>query len=116
MAVEFNYLLIWIIYLTAGAIFYCIFWRATRSERANWGSYSIRAVVAAIILTPWYANAQGDTMAPALMVMTLDLITIGTDSVVRGAIPIALSVIAAEIAASGLYLIAKRKSNSKNNI
>ncbi len=113
MAAESNYLLIWVIYLAASAIFYWIFWLATRFDKAKWTSYSLRAVAAAVILTPWYANVQGTTLAPALMIMTLDLITIGTDAVARGAIPLILAMVLAEIGVSGFYLIQKRRTKSK---
>ena len=87
MDVEANYWLIWIIYLLASAIFYWVFWQVTDFDNAKWMSYSLRAVTAAVILTPWYANIQGETMAPALMVMTLDLITNGRGAVARSAVP-----------------------------
>ncbi len=107
MEVEANYLLIWIVYLIAGAIFYGVFWLVTKFNKAKWTSYSLRAAAAAIILTPWYANIQGETMAPALMVMTLDLITNGGGAVARSAIPLALAIIAAEIAVTIFYFIQK---------
>ncbi|MDD9890102.1 MAG: hypothetical protein OXU66_03040 [Gammaproteobacteria bacterium] len=114
MAAESNFLLIWIIYLAASAIFYWIFWVATRFDKAKWTSYSLRAVAAAVILTPWYANVQGTTMAPALMIMTLDLITMGSDAVARAAIPLILAIIGAELGASIFYLIQKRRARTKN--
>ena len=86
MEVEVNYWLIWIIYLVASAIFYWGFWLVTDFNKAKWTSYSLRAAAAALILTPWYANIQGETMAPALMVMTLDLITNGRGAVARYAL------------------------------
>lgn len=107
MATDVNYLLIWFVYLTASVVFYSIFWRATAFQHAKWLSYSLRAVSAAVILTPWYANVQGESMAPALMVMSLDLITIGFESMARTAIPLVLSILVAEIVASAIYLIQK---------
>ncbi|NKB31681.1 MAG: hypothetical protein GKR91_01105 [Pseudomonadales bacterium] len=115
MDAESNYWLIWLIYLAASAGFYWVFWLLTRFQVAKWSSYSLRAVAAAVILTPWYASAQGETMAPALMVMTLDLITIGTEAAARSAIPLLLAIIAAEIAATLFYLILKRHRKLKKN-
>ena len=110
MEVEVNYWLIWIIYLVASAIFYWIFWRVTDFDKAKWTSYSLRALAAAVILTPWYANIQGETMAPALMVMTLDLITNGREAVVRSAIPMVLAIIAAEVVVTIFYFIQKNRA------
>ena len=109
MEVEANYWLIWIIYLVASAFFYWIFWRVTDFDKAKWTSYSLRAIAAAVILTPWYSNIQGETMAPALMVMTLDLITNGREAVARSAIPMFLAIIAAEIAVTIFYFIQKSR-------
>ena len=46
MEVEANYLLIWIVYLIAGAIFYGVFWLVTKFNKAKWTSYSLRAAAA----------------------------------------------------------------------
>ncbi|MED5411870.1 MAG: hypothetical protein VYE30_05960 [Pseudomonadota bacterium] len=112
MEVEANYLLIWIVYLIAGAIFYGVFWLVTKFNKAKWTSYSLRAAAAAIILTPWYANIQGETMAPALMVMTLDLITIGGEAVPRSAIPLVLAIIASQIVVAIIYFIQKNRAEA----
>ena len=112
MEVEANYLLIWIVYLIAGAIFYGVFWLVTKFNKAKWTSYSLRAAAAAIILTPWYANIQGETMAPALMVMTLDLITIGWEAVPRSAIPLVLAIIATQIVVAIVYFIQKNRAEA----
>ena len=98
--------------LIAGAIFYGVFWLVTKFNKAKWTSYSLRAAAAAIILTPWYANIQGETMAPALMVMTLDLITIGGEAVPRSAIPLVLAIIASQIVVAIVYFIQKNRAEA----
>ena len=112
MGVEANYLLIWIVYLIASAIFFSLLWLVTKFNEAKWTSYSLRAAAAAIILTPWYANIQGETMAPALMVMALDFITIGGEAVPRSAIPLVLAIIAAQIVVAIVYFIQKSRAES----
>ena len=67
----------------------------------------MRAVIAAIIVTPWYANAYGTALAPAWMVVLLDAITIGNDVTVRAGIPLIFSIIVAELIATTIYLIKK---------
>jgi hypothetical protein len=108
MEAESNYWVIWFIYLAAAAVFYSIFWRLTAFSRALWISYSLRAVAAAVILTPWYANSQTGILAPALMVVTLDAITMGSSAVGRALVPLLLGLLVAESFASVLYLIRKR--------
>ena len=65
------------------------------------------AVIAAIIVTPWYANAYGAALAPAWIVILLDAITIGSDATVRASIPLIFSIIVAELIATTIYLIKK---------
>ena len=65
----------------------------------------MRAVIAAIIVTPWYANAYGTALAPAWMVVLLDAITIGNDVTVRAGIPLIFSIIVAELIATTIYLV-----------
>ena len=65
----------------------------------------MRAVIAAIIVTPWYANAYGAALAPAWMVILLDAITIGNDVTVRAGIPLIFSIIVAELIATTIYFV-----------
>ena len=65
----------------------------------------MRAVIAAIIVSPWYANAYGAALAPAWMVILLDAITIGSDATVRAGIPFIFSIIVAELIATTIYFV-----------
>ena len=65
----------------------------------------MRAVIAAIIVTPWYANAYGAALAPAWIVILLDAITIGNDAMVRASIPLIFSIIVAELIATIMYFV-----------
>ncbi len=109
MDADTNYWLIWVVYCLACAAFYWVWWKVTRLPRAPWISYSLRALMLSLMLTPWYANIEGNTMAPVLMVFALDTITIGTDAAGRALVPLLLSLLLAEIAATGYYFL-QRKS------
>jgi hypothetical protein len=109
MEAETDYWLIWLVYLGGSGIFYPIFWRYTAFRRARWLSYSLRALMAALILTPWYANTQGETLAPALMVATLDAITIGSEAAIRAGVPLVMALFFAEILATILWFAHRRK-------
>jgi hypothetical protein len=110
-----NYWLFWGFYLGAGSLFYVVFWKLTRFPRAIWTSFNLRAIAAALIFTPWYSNPEDGFMAPALMVATLDAITLGSDAAVRSFVPLALALISALIvAAMLLFLRQKRAKKSRN--
>lgn len=105
-----NYWLVWLIYLLAAAAFLAVFWRFTRFKQATWLSYSLRAIVIAIILTPWYANPQGGVLAPALIVVLLDAITIGGSEAARATVPLVLAIILALLVATVMFVINKRRN------
>lgn len=105
-----NYILIWALYLAAAVIFYGLFWRYTRFRQA-WLSYAVRAVMAAVIFTPWYANTQDEVLAPALMVVMMDVITLGTGSAVRAFVPLFLS-LCISLVVVGILLLLRKSSKA----
>lgn len=115
MASTGNNWLLWLIYLGASSVFLIAFWRLTRFQRAQWLSYWLRATMIALVFTPWYANPQETVMAPALMVVALDSITIGGAAAARGLVPLALALVLAWIVGGILQLLAKKRKN-KNHI
>lgn len=114
-----NYWIFWLVYLLAAAVFYGIFWKITGFLKSGWFPYVLRGVTAAVILTPWYTNSQDNLLAPALMVVMLDGITIGAETAVRAAVPLILAILLSLIIA-GLLLFANKylknkQSKSKQN-
>ena len=107
-----NYWFFWTLYLGAAVIITGIFWRVTRFERAIWASYSIRAVVIAVVFTPWYSNSQDSVMAPALMVAALDAMTGGIGSAFRSFVPLVLAVLLALLLATAMSFF-KKKTNKR---
>ena len=108
MDAEANFWLIWLVYLGASAIFYALFWKYIRLLTHDLVSFVLRGLMAALIFTPWFVNIQGSIMAPALMIVMLDLITIGPGETARAGVPLFLSILVIESVSIGLYLL-KRK-------
>lgn len=106
-----NYWFIWLLYGLAGAAFYWVFWRITAFRKRLWISYSLRALMLALMVTPWYANVEGESLAPALMVVMMDTITIGTQASGRALLPLLMALVLAEICASIMFLIKRKKIN-----
>ena len=106
-----NYGWVWFIYLLASAAFFVVYWQITRFRTAIWSSYVLRALALSIVLTPWYANSGSPALATALMVLLLDIITIGSEEALRSMVPLFLSVIAAIIVATVLSLLKRNKVN-----
>ena len=104
-----NYWFFWALYLAAAVVFTALFWRLTRFQHGIWRSYSLRAVAIAVIFTPWYSNPQDSIMAPALMVATLDAITIGGSAAFRSFVPLVLAVLFGLLVAGIMAFLKKRK-------
>ena len=111
MDTETNFWFIWFLYLVAGGGFYYLFWIYIKLISHKLTVFIARGLVAALIFTPWFVNIQGSTMAPALMIVILDLITIGPDEAARAGVPLFLSVLTSEVVSIGLYF-SKRKSDT----
>jgi len=101
----YGYLTSWGIYLFSGTRCYLLFHRATRVIRWKTLSYCLRALIIALIYTPWYVATDQDLMAPAVIVIPLDIITSGPQAFVRAAVPLLLACIAALLVAIAASLL-----------
>ena len=91
----YGYLASWAIYLSAGTLCYVLFYKATAVIWPKWLANVLRAVMLALIYTPWYVSVDQDLMAPAVIVILLDMITVGPDAFVRGLVPLVLALLTA---------------------
>ncbi|MDP1930310.1 MAG: hypothetical protein Q8L60_02500 [Gammaproteobacteria bacterium] len=108
----YDYILGWAIYIAAGALCYLIFYRATGTIHFKPIANCLRGIMLAVMFTPWYVTAEGDLLAPAIIVMMLDMVTIGGTSFVRAMVPLVLSILTAMIIGLTSRLI--RKAFSRN--
>jgi len=95
----YGYITSWAVYLTAGTLCYILFYKATGAIGFKPLANVLRGIMLALIYTPWYVAADEDLMAPAVIVILLDMITIGGDAFIRGLVPLTLALIAAIVAA-----------------
>src|SRR5690606_1433764 len=95
----YGYLTGWAVYLIAGTICYLLFYRFTGIIRFIPLATSLGALCFALMFTPWYIAADQDLMAPAVIVILLDIITLGGTAFVRAFVPLLLAVVAALIVA-----------------
>ncbi len=100
----YGYLTSWAIYLAAGTLCYVLFYRATRGIRPKVLANSLRGIMIALIYTPWYVASDQDLMAPAVMVIMLDMITLGNAAFVRALVPLVLATVLALLVAWGAAL------------
>jgi hypothetical protein len=106
----YGYLTSWTIYLAAGTLCYILFYKATGRIRLKFIANSLRGMMIALIYTPWYVSETQDLMAPAVMVIPLDIITVGGDSFIRALVPLSLAVSAGIIAGLAWSLFRRKKN------
>lgn len=90
-----GYLTGWGIYLAAGLVCYLLFYRLTSAIHYKPLANSLRAILLALMFTPWYVAPDQDLMAPALMVMLLDMISKGGTAFIRALVPLLLALLLA---------------------
>ena len=99
----------WLVYLLAGAVYYALFWRITRPRRRQLAAYCLRAWMLSVIATPWFTATTGSALAPALMVVLMDTITISGAAAVRAFIPLFLAMLISQVIAMVVYVVGRKR-------
>lgn len=107
----YGYLTSWAIYLAAGTLCYILFYKATGWIRIKTIANMLRGIAIALIYTPWYVSESQDLMAPAVIVIPLDIITVGGDSFIRALVPLTLAVCSGIICGLAWSLMRRKRSN-----
>jgi hypothetical protein len=105
-----NYWIAWIAYALAAGLFCLIFWRATRFQHRRVLKYCLRAMMLALVATPWYVSDTGSIMAPALIIVVMDAITISGEAAVRAFVPLFLSIALSLMFVLVILLVKRGKS------
>ena len=82
----------WTVYvlLSLGAL--AVFWRITRAIPWKLFKNGLRAIIAALFLTPWTVSDGSTEWAPAIMVMLIEGVDQGVAAGSRGAQPILIAI------------------------
>ncbi|MDG2174518.1 MAG: hypothetical protein P8M72_00025 [Gammaproteobacteria bacterium] len=107
-----DYIIAWIVYLTAGVIFSVVSWKLLKRFLWRELAYLIQSLQLAVIFTPWYVLPEEEILAPAIYIFVLDLITIDVTTSIRALIPLMMAIllgIIVTIVLSIVYRIRRRK-------
>ena len=111
MVAESNYYGVWLVYILASLGFLSVYWRFTCLPRWPILKHSLRCLMIALVFTPWYANSDQGTLAPALMIIALDAITKGLGEASRALAPMLLALVGAELFALVLFFLEKGRAS-----
>ena len=92
-----DYIIAWLLYLIAGAAMCWLHWRVAKKLFWLDLAYVMQAFCVAIIFTPWYVEADGDTLAPAIIIFVMDAVTIETVAGIRALVPLAMAIMLSTI-------------------
>jgi hypothetical protein len=105
-----DYAVAWIIYGLAGAVFGLLAWRVLSRYLPRTLAYFLECVLLALMFTPAYVLPDQGIMAPALMVVALDALTIEPKAAIRALIPLVLALLLALAVATVLSVIHRLRS------
>jgi energy-coupling factor transporter transmembrane protein EcfT len=92
-----DYILAWLVYLIASVAMSFLFWKIIKKIFWTDLAYVMQVTFMAIIFTPWYVEADGNVLAPAIIIFVMDIVTIETVAGIRSLVPIAMAILLSTI-------------------
>lgn len=92
-----DYILAWLVYLIASVAMSFLFWKIIRQILWTDLAYVMQVTFMAIIFTPWYVEADGNVLAPAIIIFVMDIVTIEAVAGIRSLVPIAMAILLSTI-------------------
>jgi hypothetical protein len=88
---QYQYVLAWSVYISSGLIFSLFWWRLTRLITHRGWRELLRGISLVVIYTPWFASEAQEHLAPAIVVVLLDLLVGFSDNGVSGSLALLLA-------------------------
>ncbi|MDG2091348.1 MAG: hypothetical protein P8J61_09705 [Gammaproteobacteria bacterium] len=92
-----DYIIAWLIYLIASIAMSYLFWRTIKKVFWIDLAYVLQVTFMAVIFTPWYVEADGSILAPAIIIFVMDIVTIELVAGIRSLVPMAMAIILSSI-------------------
>ena len=87
----YQYFIGWSIYLLAGLAFSLAWWKLTSNLRHSGWRDLLRGITLVVIFTPWYVSEAHEHVAPAAVVVLIDLLLGSTDNGLTGSLALLIS-------------------------
>lgn len=88
-----DYIIAWLLYLVAASAMSWLSWQFAKKLFWIDLAYIMQVTFMAIIFTPWYVEADGAILAPAIIIFVMDIVTIETVAGIRALVPMAMAMI-----------------------
>ena len=107
--IETEHLLGWLVYIAAGIACAFIWWHLTSYVRHGGWRDLLRGVLVVVIFTPWFAGDSHEFLAPAVVVLLMDLLLEGATAGMKGGMPLLFSSFAMLMVLTVKALLFKRQ-------
>ncbi len=92
-----DYIIAWLVYLIASVSMSFLFWRILKKIFWIDLAYVLQIPFMAIVFTPWYVEADGNVLAPAIIIFVMDIVTIEMVAGIRSLVPMAMAILLSTI-------------------
>ena len=100
---SYQYTIAWVVYIFSGIVFSLFWWKVTALfTHAGWREM-LRGIALVLIFMPWFTDGTHDHLAPAFVVVLLDLLIGTSDNGLTGSLALLSS-----LAVMLMLLIARR--------
>ena len=107
--IETEHILGWLVYIAAGIACGFIWWQLTSYIRHGGWRDLLRGVFVVVIFTPWYAGDGHVFLAPAVVVLLIDLLLEGATAGIKGGVALLFSSFAMLVVLTIRALLFKRR-------
>jgi hypothetical protein len=98
LIVEHQAVIAWSVYIVSGLIFSFFWWKVTRLVAHRGWRELLRGISLVVIYTPWFTSEAHEHLAPAMVVVLIDLLLGASDNGLEGSLALLLS-------AAGMLLV-----------
>lgn len=92
-----DYIVAWLVYLIAAVAISFLFWKMIKKFFWVDLAYVMQVTFMAVIFTPWYVEADGNILAPAVIIFVMDIVTIEAVAGIRSLVPIVMAILLSTI-------------------
>ncbi len=88
---HYQYFVAWAVYIGSGLIFSLFWWKLTKLVAHRGWRELLRGISLVVIYTPWFTGEAHEHLAPAMVVVLIDLLLGTTDNGVGGSLALLLA-------------------------
>ena len=89
--VEYQSFIAWSLYIGSGLIFSLFWWKVTRLVAHRGWRELLRGISLVVIYTPWFTSEAHEHLAPAMVVVLIDLLLGASDNGLAGSLALLLA-------------------------